>query len=162
MDSTAASLGDPLGKLVLGVVVEQDRLDRGIESDGLEVAEARRARHLDDDQPPDRVELEAAHLGDGSELLGVQAVEVADVPVQRSDGDDGVGIEKPRSEHRSERVEVGVPVRGDDLLGTHGLILPRLRTGTLERDPVANGRRGRPEPRLVLRARRRRSSPPRS
>ena len=41
--------------------------------------------HLDDDQPPDRVELETARLGHGSELVRVQAVEVADVPVQRGE-----------------------------------------------------------------------------
>ena len=119
--------GHPLGKLVLAVVVEEHLLDVRVESDRFELAEPRRARHLDDDQAPDRVELEAAHLGDGAELLGVQAVEVADVPVQRSDGDDGVGIEEARSEHRSERVEVGVPVRGDDLLGPHGRILTQVR-----------------------------------
>jgi len=53
----------------------------------------------------------------------VQPVEVPDVPVQRSDGDDGPGIQQTRSEHRAERVEVGVPMRGDDLLGAHRLIL---------------------------------------
>ena len=111
------------------MVVEEHRLDCGIERHGFEVAEPRRARDLDDDEPPDRVELELAHLGDGAELLGVQTIEVADVAVQRSDGDDGVGVEKPRSEHRSERVEVGVPVRRDDLLGAHWLILPLLSAG---------------------------------
>ena len=58
------------------------------------------------------------------ELLRVQAVELADVAVQRTDRDDGAGIEPARSDHRRERVEVGVPVGGDDLLGPHRLIVP--------------------------------------
>ena len=119
--------GDPVGKLALGVVIEENRLDSGIECHRLELAEPRGRGDLDDDQPLDRVELELAHLRDGAELVGVQAIEVADVAVQRSDGDDSVGIQESRSEHRSEPVEVGVPVRCDDLLGAHGLILPLVR-----------------------------------
>ena len=57
----------------------------------------------------------------------MQTVEVADVPVQRRNGDDGVGIEKARSEHRAERVEVGIPVGRDDLLGSHRLIVTQVR-----------------------------------
>ncbi len=101
------------------MVVEEHLLDRRVECDLLELAEPRSARDLDDDQPADRVELETAHLCDRAELVRVQPVEVTNVPVQRADGDDGARVEKARSEHRSERVEVGVPVRRDDLLGSH-------------------------------------------
>ena len=58
------------------------------------------------------------------ELVRVQAVELADVAVERTDRDDRAGIEPARGEHRRERVEIGVPVGGDDLLGPHRLILP--------------------------------------
>src|SRR6187401_3838415 len=105
------------------MVVEEHGLDVRIERHGLELAEPRRARDLDHDEAADRVELETSGLADRAELLSVQPVEVPDVPVQRSDGDDGPGIQQTRSEHRAERVEVGVPMRGDDLLGAHRLIL---------------------------------------
>ena len=59
----------------------------------------------------------------------MQPVEVADVPVERRDADNGVGIEKARSEHRSERIEVRVSVRGDDLLSAHRLIVASPPTG---------------------------------
>ena len=50
------------------------------------------------------------------ELLRVQAVEVADVAVQRpGERDDGIRIEPPRGQHGRERVEIGVPVGDDDL-----------------------------------------------
>ena len=115
--------GDPVGELVLGMVVEEDLLDVGIERDGLELTQPRRARHLDDDQASDRIELEPAGLRHGTELLGMQTVEVADVPVQCRDCDDGLGVEHARGQHRPERVEVGVAVRRDDLIGPHELIL---------------------------------------
>ena len=54
-----------------------------------------------------------------AELLRVQTVELADDAVQRTDRDDGGGIEPARSEHRRERVE-SVPVGGDDLLARIG------------------------------------------
>ncbi len=58
------------------------------------------------------------------ELVRVQAVEVAHVAVERADRHDRARVEMARGEHRRERVEVGVPMGGDDLLGPHGLILP--------------------------------------
>ncbi len=118
---------DPVGELGLAVMIEEDLLHRQIERNGLELAEARRVRGLDHDQAADRVRFETGDLDDGLELLGMQAIEVADVAVERTDGDDRAGIEAMRGEHRRERVEVGVPVRGDDLLGSHGLILAQGR-----------------------------------
>ena len=109
----------PVGKLRVLVVVEEDLLHAGVERHGLELAEARRGRGLDHDQAADRVELEAARLDDVLELVRVQAIEVANVAVQRADRHDRARIEMPRGEHRRERVEVGVPVGGDDLLGPH-------------------------------------------
>ncbi len=106
------------------MVIEEDLLDRRVERRRLELAEARGVRGLDDDQAADRVELEARALHHGLELVRVQAVELADVAVQRTDRDDGAGIEPARGDHRRERVEVGVPVGGDDLLGPHRLIVP--------------------------------------
>ena len=123
VESTAASYDTQYGHVVLAVVVEEHRLDARVDGHRFELAEPRRARHLDDDRPADRVELETPDLGDRSELVRMQPVEIANVPVQRGDGDDCVGIQQARSEHRSERVEVRVPVRCDDLLGAHGLIL---------------------------------------
>ncbi len=105
-------------------MVEQCLLHGGVERDGLELAEARRARRLDDDQPADGVELESRGLDDGPERFRVQAVEVPDVAVESADGDDGVRVQPPHGEHRPERVEVRVPVGGDYLLGPHALILP--------------------------------------
>ena len=118
-------LRDPVGERIVTVMVEEHLLDAGVERDGLELAQPRGARRLDDDQAADRRELEAAHLGNGAQLLGMQAVEVPDVPIQRRNRDDGLRIQKTGGEHRSECVEVGVSVRRDDLLGSHGLILPR-------------------------------------
>ena len=116
---------DPVRELGLAVMIEEDLVHRRVERDPLELAEARRVRGLDHDQAADRVGLEARDLDHGVELVGVQAVEVADVAVERPDGHHGAGIEATRGEHRRERVEVGVPVGGDDLLGAHGFILPR-------------------------------------
>ena len=126
----------PVRKLDLSVVVEEHLLDARVERDRLELAEPRRARGLDDDQSPDRVELEAVGLDDGVELVRVQAVEVAHVAVERSDRDDRARVELARGEHRRERVEVRVPVGGDDLLGPHGLILPRTTPCGLRRAQV--------------------------
>ncbi len=116
---------DPVGKLD-AVVVEENLLDCRVQGDLLELAEARCVHRLDDDETPDRVDLQPTALHDRAELVGVQAVEVADVPVQRTDRDDRARIEPARGEHRRECVEIGVPVSGDDLLGPHdGTILPR-------------------------------------
>ncbi len=117
------------------MVVEEHLLDTGIERDLLELTQSRGLRGLDDDQPPDRVELEAAGVDDGTELVGVQAVEVADVPVQRADRDDGGRVQATGSEHRTECVEVGVSMRGDDLFGPHGLIVQ----WSAARPPAADG-----------------------
>ncbi len=118
------SLGrDPVGQLA-AVVVEQHLLDRGIERDLLQLPEPRGLSRLDDDESPDRVELEATRLDDAVELVRVQAVEVADVAVQRADGDDRGRVEAARREHRRERVEIGVPMGRDDFFGPHGRIVP--------------------------------------
>jgi hypothetical protein len=53
----------------------------------------------------------------------VQAVEVADVAVQCRDSDDRLRVQQTGSQHRPERIEVCVSVRGDDLLGAHGRIV---------------------------------------
>ena len=108
------------------MVVEEHLLDCRIERDLLELAQPRCLGSLDDDEPADRVELESARLDDALELVRVQAVEVADVPVQRADGDDRGRVEAVRGEHRRERVEIGVPVGGDDFFGPHGRIVPLI------------------------------------
>ena len=153
---------DPLRKLVV-VVVEEHLLHRRIEGDTLELPEPRRLCGLDDDEAADRVELEPARLDHAAELVGVQAVEVPDVPIQRTDRDERGRVEPARGEHRRERVEIGVPVGRDDFLGPHGLILPprsvkpgRARCGSELREP---SRRATPHPlrrhrRTSLRARR--------
>ena len=78
---------DPLRELV-AVVVEEHLLHCRIEGDALELPEPRRLRRLDDDEAADRVELEPARIDHAAELVGVQAVEVPDVSVQRADGHD--------------------------------------------------------------------------
>ena len=123
VDRTAASSDTQSGRPSSAVVVEERLFDLRIERNRLELTEARGARDLDDDQPPDGVELETSDLGDRVELLGVQPIEVADVPVQRADGDDGARVQQARGEHRPERVEVRVPMCRDDLLGAHRLIV---------------------------------------
>ncbi len=142
--------GDPLRKLVLAVMVEQHLVDGGVECDGLELPEPRRRRGLDDDERADGIPLEPAGLGDEGEFVGMEPVEVADVPVQAPDGHDGVGVQQPRSQHRTEPVEVGVPVRRDDLFGAHRLILPRIgatsRASRARRRRRRRGRRCRKEP----------------
>ena len=110
----------------VGVMVEEGLLDRGIERDRFELSEARGVRRLHDDESPDRVELETARLDGAAELVSVQAIEVADVSVQAPERHDRARVEAARGEHRRERVEIGVPVGGDDLLGPHGPILPRI------------------------------------
>ncbi len=115
----------PLRELA-GVVVEDDLLNARIERDLLELTEARGADRLDDDQAPDRGAVEAGGLDD-LELVGVQAVEVADVAVEGTgQRNDRVGVEAACGEHRRERVEVGVRVGGDDGLGLHGVSSHRL------------------------------------
>jgi hypothetical protein len=79
-------------------VVEEHLLDRRVERHLLELAEPGRVRDLDDDEPADGIELEAPDLRDRTQLVRVQPVEVADVPVQRADGDDGIRVEQTRGE----------------------------------------------------------------
>ena len=87
-----------------------------------------RIRRLDDDQPANGVELETRRL-DELQLLGVQPAQLPDVAVERAgDADDGPRIEAAHGEHRRERVEVGVRVRGDDGLGPHGTEIVPLRS----------------------------------
>jgi hypothetical protein len=96
------------------VVVEHDLLDLRIERDRLELAEPAGVDGLDDDQAPDRVDLEAAGLYD-RQLVGVQAVKLADVAVERAgEADDRVRIEPLGGQRGREAVEIGVAVRDDD------------------------------------------------
>ena len=98
-----------------GMVVEDDDVDGRIAGDALELAQALRVHGLDDDQPPDRVQLDPACL-EQLELIGVQAVELPDVPVQGAGKRDrSAGIQPPGGEHGAERVEVRVRVRDDDV-----------------------------------------------
>ncbi len=109
---------DPVGKLDV-VMVEDDLLDLRVEGDAFELAQPGRVRGLDHDQPADRAQIEPRSLDD-VELLGVETGELAHVPVQGARrADDGVRVEAPRSEHRRERVEVGVAVGGDHVFGPH-------------------------------------------
>ena len=82
-------LVNPRGKL-RGVMVEDDLLDLRIEGNGLQLAEARGVNRLDDDQAPDRVELETRGFDD-VKLVRVETVELADVAVERS-GEHGVAF----------------------------------------------------------------------
>jgi hypothetical protein len=109
---------DPAGQVV-AVVVEDDDLRLAAQRDRLELAQPRGLRRLHDDQAPDRAGLEPGRLHQ-LELVGVQPHEVADVAVERpGQRDDRAGVEPARGELRRERVEVGVPVRGDHGLGAH-------------------------------------------
>ena len=101
------------------MVVEDDLLDLRIERDRLELAEPGRVSRLDDDQAADRAEVEPGRLYE-AELVRVQAVELAHVPVERTgQAADRLGIQATRGEHRREGVEVGVPVGRDDGVGLH-------------------------------------------
>src|SRR5205823_15018517 len=72
----------------------------------------------------DRVELEPRGL-DRAQLVCMEARELPNVAVQRAgEADDGFGVQPPRSEHGRKSVEISVPVGSDDLLRTHGLIVP--------------------------------------
>jgi len=115
----------PFREPSLTVMVEQRFFHGRIERDRLELAEPRSGGRLDHDQPSDGVEFEPPRLRYRPELVRVQAVEVADIAIERTDCDDSTGVQKACSEHRRERVEVRVPVGGDDLLRAHELILPR-------------------------------------
>ena len=102
------------------MVVEEDDLHPTSARDRLELAEPGRVGRLDGDQPRDRAEVEPTRL-DEVELVRVQAVELADVPVQRArQRNDGAAVEPPAGQHRRERVEVGVRVARDDVHGVNG------------------------------------------
>jgi hypothetical protein len=60
-------------------MIEEHLLHTRVESNTLELAEARGVRGFDHHQSPDRLELETARLDDRAELVDVEAVEVADV-----------------------------------------------------------------------------------
>ena len=112
-------------ELLLAMVVEEHDLDGRVARHALELAEPARVRGLDDDQAGDPVGFDPARLGD-VELLSVQAVEVANVPVQRAgERDDGAGIEPARRQHGGECVEIGVRVRDDDVHATKVRPVPR-------------------------------------
>ncbi len=101
------------------VVVEDDLLDVRVERDLLELPQAGRVHRLDDDQAPDRVELESGGLRE-PQLVRVQPVELAHVPVERArQAGDRVRVEPPCGQHRREGVEVGVPVGRDDRFRAH-------------------------------------------
>ena len=72
---------DPVGKLAVRVVVENDLVDRGVERDAFELVQACGVDGLDHDQPADRVRLEPRGL-DELELVRMQARELAHVAVQ--------------------------------------------------------------------------------
>jgi len=108
----------PSGRLAR-VVIEDDLLDLRVESNRFELPEPTRMDRLDDDQPADGAELQARGL-DQAELVGVQAVELANVPVERArEAADGLRVEAPSGEHRREGIEVGVPVGRDDGVCLH-------------------------------------------
>ncbi len=110
-----------------GVMVEHHFLHLRIERQRLELGQPAGARRLDDDQPPHRVQLETRRL-DELQLLRVQPAQLPDIAVQRAgQADDGARIEVAHGEHRRERVEVGVRVRGNDCLGPHGTEIVPLR-----------------------------------
>ena len=105
---------DPVGLVVL-VVIEGDDLDPGTPGHVGELAEPVGVHGLDHDEPGDRVGIDPPGVGH-VELVRVQPVEVADVPVQRAgERDDRAREQAARGQHRGERVEVGVRVRGDDV-----------------------------------------------
>ena len=86
-------------------------------------------RRLDDDQAADRADLEPRGLCE-LELVGVQAVELADVAVQRArQAGDRLRVETTRGEQRREGVEVGVAVSRDDGLCAHRPIVPPTHAG---------------------------------
>jgi hypothetical protein len=108
----------PSGRLTR-VVIEDDLLDLRVESHRFELPEPTRVDRLDDDQPADGAELQARGL-DQAELVGVQAVELANVPVEGArEAADGLRVEAPSGEHRREGIEVGIPVCRDDGVGLH-------------------------------------------
>ena len=65
------------------MMVEDDHLDLGVAGDALELAEPLRLHRLDHDQAADGFEVDPAGLDD-LELVGVQAVELAHVAVERA------------------------------------------------------------------------------
>src|SRR5262249_28649242 len=90
-----------------------------VEGNRLELAEPAGVHGLDDDEAPDRVELEAAGLRE-AQLVRVQACKLAHVSVQHARERGGrAWIQTARSEQGPERVEVRVHVGGDDLFGPH-------------------------------------------
>ena len=98
-----------------GMVVEDHDLDRGIARDALELAEALRMHRLDDDEPPDRARVDSPGL-EQLQLVRMQAVELPHVSVEGArERDHRARVQAPRGEHRSERVEVRVRVRDDDV-----------------------------------------------
>ena len=102
-------------ELLARVVVEEDDLDLGASRGGLELPEPRGVRRLHDDEALDVGRVDPAGLRH-VELLGMQAVEVADVSVQRSgEGNHGIRIEPPCGQHGRKGVEIGVGVADDDL-----------------------------------------------
>jgi hypothetical protein len=106
----------PVGSLA-GMVVEDDDLDGGVSGHLLELAQALAVDGLDHDQAPDRRRVEPAGL-DQLEVVGVQPVELPDVPVQGAgERDRRAGVEPACGQHRPESVEVRVRVGDDDVHG---------------------------------------------
>ncbi len=133
-----------------GVMVEHHLLHVRVERQRLELRQPAGARRLDDDQPAHRAQLETRRL-DELQLLRVQPAQLPDVAVQRAGhADDGTRIEMADGEHRRERVEVGVRVRGNDCLGPHGTEIVPLRSVRPARRP--RSRRARRPAALRLRS----------
>ncbi len=72
----------PVGRIA-GVVVEDHLLDVRVERDLLELAETATRERLDDDRPPDRVELEPGGFDERSSSAWSR-YELAHVPVERA------------------------------------------------------------------------------
>ena len=106
----------PVGRLA-GVVVEDDDLDGGVARDPLELAQALRVHGLDDDQPPDRVQVDPARL----ERARARRRAGGRTPARSGSGSrrarSRARVEPARGEHAAERVEVRVRVGDDDVHG---------------------------------------------
>ena len=111
-----------VGQVVgVGVVVEGDHLHALAAAQVAEVAEPVGVHGVDEDQPADAVAVHVrrVHHGDG---VGVQRLELAHVAVDgAAEADLRLRVQLVRGDHRGERVEVGVAVRGDEFGRTHEL-----------------------------------------
>ncbi len=103
------------GRTLALVMIEEDDVDPGSLRDSLQLAEPGGIRGLHDDQPIDRLQIEAARLHQ-IELLGMEPRKVADVAVERpGQRNHGPRIEPPACDHRGKGVEVGIRMSRDDV-----------------------------------------------